>query len=696
MLGAVVRRALPWAVWLVVMGTAGWLWLDLRTGSARGYVEGISYGITAPASGRVAEVTVRPGQRVVAGEVIARLDDAELAAELDVLEVRRRRVEAELQAVEAQTRLRVGDSSRGAEESIDSAELARQQARADRSVRAARLAELDAQIGAVRRLVDQRMTDRRELVELEVERAALRKQIEVDDGIIRRLDGGVAAARERRLGVPADATERAMAPLRVQLEELRAEQEVLARRRDALALRAPGPGEITAVHLRPGEVAVAGAVLATLTSSAATSVDGRPIVLMCASEDEAASIAVGEAVRLTPPGGGSSLPGHVQRLAPAVAELPRRCWRDPRVPQWGRAVYVIADEPVSLLPGQTFAIERTGRPSAHADDAASNAIEPTPSPGEPLSTTMPKTPSARPLAMLVPAALRARTRFEPSAIAWWSARARYLVASDDTGLPDGDERIPWLFTMDAEGSVDPTPLVLEGLAAIDDLESLALAPEGGLYLLASQSRSRKGKRRAARRLFAHVALSDTGARVTASVELVTRLEAAGDEVLAALGLPDTDALDVEGMTPTAAGGLLLGLKGPLTPDDAAIVWHLPRPQQLLATGDPGQAGLVRWGHLPLTVTADGEHVPAGIAELLELPDGSLLVAATAAGADDPATQDGALYHVADPTAAPQRVRTFPGLKPEGLALAPGGDAIVVAFDTGDATPLWMELPWPVR
>lgn len=696
MLGFLRRRVLPFVVWLAAAGSAAWLWYGLHVGSARGYVEGISYGIVSPQTGRIASVAVLPGQRVQAGQVVAVLDDRELVEELTELAAERHRVEAELATAAVETRLRVGDSSRQLEESIDSVELARRQARADRSVHAAELAELVAQVDETRALVGKRMLDRGQLVELEIQLAALRKQLEVDDGLIRQLDGQAVAKRARRVELPGhDATDRAVVALRVALAAIHAQEVALERRKESLELRAPGPGEVTALLLHPGELAVEGAVVATIAGPAQTTSDGRASVIVCATEAEAARIDVGEAVELAPPeGGGVVLAAHVQRLAPEVGQLPSRCWRDPRIAQWGRVVYLATDEPVSLLPGQSFAVAFTGRPSAHAGPAPALTAAP---PATPSDSTPRSGIAGPPTAIVVPATLAVRTRFEPSAIAWWPARERYLVASDDTGLPETTEHAPWLFLMDAAGQVNAEPLVIEGLERMSDVESLALAPDGGLYVLASQSRSRKGKRPKARQLFVHVALTSTGARATASVQLATRLEALGGEALAQLGLPDTALLDIEGMTPSAAGGLLLGLKGPVGPRGEALVWHLPFPERLLATGEASAGGLALWGRVPLTVVADGAPAPAGIAELLELPDGSLLIAATAAGSE-PQVQSGALYHVRgrDAAAEPVLVRTFPGMKPEGLSRSAEGDAIAVVFDAGGGTPQWTEHPWPAR
>jgi multidrug resistance efflux pump len=696
MLGFLRRRLLPFTVWLAAAGTAGWLWYGKHAGSAHGYVEGVSYGIMAYEPGRIASVEVMPGQRVQAGQVIATLDDRELAAELAVLAAERYQMEAELQATVVETSLRVGDSSRELEETIDSAEIARQQARADRSVHAAELEELETQVEATQTLVDKRMIDRRELVELAIQQAALRKQIQADDDMIRRLDGQASAVRARRGDLPRAAGKRAADALLAALEAIRDQEEILTRRKELLVLRAPGPGEVSALYLRPGDMAIEGAVVATISGPALTTDDGRALVVACASETVAAGVEVGEAAELRPPEGGAVvLTAHVQRLAPEVGQLPLRCWRDSRITEWGRGIYLATDEPVTLLPGQSFSITFTGRPSSHARPAA--MTPPVLSVGPAVPSPSGAEPAITPIVM--PPDLAAQTRFEPSGIAWWAARERYLVASDDTGLADTTEHVPWLFAMDAAGAVDAAPLVIAGLEAMSDVESIALAPDGALYLLASQSHSRKGKRPKARQVFARVELTSAGgARATASVRLATLLDDAGAEALAQLGISDTATLDIEGMTATAAGGLLLGLKGPVGAQGEALVWQLPKPDALLATGEASAGGLSLWGRLPLTITADHRVVAAGIAELLELPDGTLLVAATAAGAVDPLSQDGALYRVHGPAgaAAPVLVQTFPGRKPEGLSRSAKGDAIAVVFDAGAGTPQWTELPWPAR
>jgi multidrug resistance efflux pump len=689
-------RVLPWAVWLGTMGAAVWLWPGVHGGSARGFVEAIDHAVAAAQTARIESVLVSAGQRVRAGQVVATLDAKELGAELEILAAERRRVEAELGAVTSDTELRIGDTSRQIAESLEANERTLQTTRAARAVHAAEFTALSRQLAVLQGLVDKRMADRRELDDVAVKHAGLKKELQVADALIAQLVAQIAAARGRREAVPTDATERATEPLRAELAVLRRQEQLLMLRKEALTLRATGDGEVTVVHLRPGEVALAGATIVTIATS--TPAPGQPRVFVCLDETQAGRVQPGEAALLYPLGPGApAVPAHVERLDPEVSELPVRCWRDPKLPEWGRAARLVLDGPAPLLPGQGFTVAFQGHRSQHAGEAlaplvASASVDQARAPSRAYATAA---APASPLPMALPPALLARSRFEPSALLWSPRLERFVVVSDDTGLADVTDHAPWLFTMDVRGRVDPEPLVIAGIDKLSDLESIAPAPDGGLYVLASQSRSRKGKRPPARQRLVHVALAPGGARASAVVALAGLLDGAGRETLADLGLKSSADLDIEGMTVTATGGLLLGLKAPLGPRDDAQIWHLERPDALLAAGDLAAGQLKLWGRVPLTVSADGATAPGGISELLELPDGSLLISATATG-PEPTRQDGALYHVADRAglAQPRLVRSFPGRKPEGLARSGSGDAIVIVFDAGAEAPLWMEQPWP--
>lgn len=681
-------RVLPWLVWCATIAAAGWLWADARRDAALAFALTSEYAVAPPELGRVAALHVVPGQRVAAGQIVATLDARELDAEQAILAAERARLEAELGAVRAATSARSGETARALDESVESADLALKTARADRQVRAAELAALDSQVDALKHLVADKMADRRDLDALLVEQAALAKTLQTSDSLIEQQLRRTTAARARRDALPADATELAVEPVRKQLDVLAGQEQLLKVRRTGTVLRAPADGEVAEVRVRPGEVAPAGAPVVTIVGADTHEVQ------VCVREPDAARITVGEAVHLHPRDRtGPAVSAHVARLGPQIAELPLRCRRDPERVEWGRLVTVALDDPAPLLPGQLLTASFTGEPSPRAERTgpAEHVASDTSILSERAGPERhaPSDTSPRPLA--VPPSLAARTRFEPSAITWLPGLARHVIASDDTGHPDRDDHAPWLFTADAAGRLDPEPLVLHGLAELSDVEALAPGPGDSLYVLSSQSTSRKGKRPPARQVFARITFSNNSAEVAAVAHLADRLTA---NSLTDLGVADLAQLDIEGMTATSAGGLLLGLKAPLDARGRAPIWHLARPDRLLA-GDLAGAGLTCRGAVALRVTADGAERPGGISDLLELPDGSLLITTTASGTD-PERQDGALWHVPglDALAAARPLRVFPGLKPEGLTLAPDRTSLIIVFDTGDAAPQWLALPWP--
>jgi multidrug resistance efflux pump len=682
----------PLVVWVATMSGAAALWFDVRSGGALGFVPEAALAVAPQRAGRVATLEVEVGQRVRAGHVIATLDAREIDAELEILAAERRRIEAQLGAVRSETEIRQSETVRGLEESVESAELALKAARAARDSKSAALKALSTRLQSLRELVEQRMADRRQLDEVTVEHSALQGEVVTADAMIAQLVGQVASARARRGMMPGDAAVAATEPMRAELSILERRVQLLELRRGETILRAPTDGQVAAIRARPGEVVEAGAPVVTMVGDAPNPAR----VLVCLGEQEAGKVRLGEAARLYPRGTqGVALAGHVVALGPGVAELPIRCRRDPQVPVWGREVAVALDEPMTVLPGQAFAVAFTGEVDDRSGMSARTVeLDAAPAPAAPAPVVKGPPAPAGPTAIAVPPELAARTRIEPSGLLWVDRLGKFVIVSDDTGHQDRGEKAPWLLTMDARGRLDPAPLVIEGLKSVDDLESIAPGPEGSLYVLSSQSHNKNGKRGKPRQVFARVVLEGERARVDGSVHLAALLDAAAPAVRAELGLTDTAALDLEGMTATATGGLLIGLKAPLTSEGAAIVWHMQRPERLLAGEGLAAAGLVRWGEVRLTVEADGAAAHGGISELLELTDGSLLVAATASGAD-PAQQSGSLWHVAGKpgSAAPRLVREFEGLKPEGLSYDSSGK-IAVVFDTGDTAPLWTELPWP--
>jgi hypothetical protein len=289
------------------------------------------------------------------------------------------------------------------------------------------------------------------------------------------------------------------------------------------------------------------------------------------------------------------------------------------------------------------------------------------------------------LTLEVPPALSARTRFEPSGAVWIEEWKRYLVVSDDTGRGPTDAA-PWVFTVDGQGVVDAEPVVIQGLDTVSDLEAVARAADGTLWLLSSQSLSRKGQRPEKRQglIRAQIGAEPRRLVVTGRVALFDRVSAAlGPEARSSLGW--NDALDLEGLA-FVDGALLLGAKSPADEVGRARILRLSAPDAFVEGAGPELEVFAA-----LSLPTCGTGAPGGISELAV--DGSTLwiLSTLPTGPDC-----GAVWRT--DTRAPGKatlVRRFEGLKAEGFAFGPDGRGHLF-FDMDERAPRWtsVELKTP--
>lgn len=274
----------------------------------------------------------------------------------------------------------------------------------------------------------------------------------------------------------------------------------------------------------------------------------------------------------------------------------------------------------------------------------------------------------------VPAALLEVTSApELSGLAWSAALGRWLAVTDDTGREEKkNRRAPWVLAVDAAGALDAAPVELSGVAALDDAEAICPGPEGTFFLLTSHSPNKAGKTPPERRQLLWLGLEERKLVVRGVADLSGALA----QVLPFDARPDLEGLGFK------EGKLYVGLKEPLSEGKAQVLE--------LAGGLEAFSGkpptLAKWKELPLCV----EGVCQGVSDLLFLPDGTLLLASNAPKSG-PKGKGGALWRVEEKGGA-ALVRSFPGLKPEGLGLSPGRDAVQVVFDTGGKAPRWLRMP----
>ena len=665
----------PWLTFAATVTLIAWL-ASTHSGPTGviGFAEGDTLSIGPTDSARVLTVAVEVGQEVAAGQVLATLDTGALDAELAVAEAEWAALEAKLAAERVgaakDERTELGELEATLERArISVAKEEESYLRADTEREA-----LDAERRRIRALLDDGLATRQDLARIDVKCAAAKQKAEGQAETLRMLREQLRGAIERRDQMALSGDIRvAVEPLRKQIEIVNRRIDGLKRQRADATLHAPTPGRVTGVLKRPGETAGVDSPVITMVRE---HVDR---VVACVTEYDALAVHDGEAAVLQPRDGTSSrLTGRVISLGPMVEELPARCQRSPLVRAWGRDVVVLLDQSSGTVPGQAFYVSfvsdrrSAGEGSANAAQSADHAR-----------------------LMSVPPELALHSRFEPSGVSWQPELLRYLVVSDDTGVPAAFDHAPWLFTMAVDGSVDPAPVAVMGVPELNDLEAVTKDIDGTVYVLSSQSYSKSGARHSSRTAFLRLQPRERSYDVTGELHIAEALDAADPSVLTRLGIPSgTRELEIEGLS-MHAGAAYFGLKAPLDAAGRAMIWRLP---DVRAAFDRGRIDVDRielWASVPLSVEADHREVPGGVSDLLFLPDGSLLIATTPSDADATA-ESGSVVHVSDPQPGvlePRTVRSFAGLRPEGLSIAPTPGRFLVVFDAGEGTPSWIELPW---
>jgi hypothetical protein len=285
----------------------------------------------------------------------------------------------------------------------------------------------------------------------------------------------------------------------------------------------------------------------------------------------------------------------------------------------------------------------------------------------------------------VPRELSERTGLELSGAAWSPVLSRYVLVSDDV-TEEGTKHEPLLFTLSESGQLDASPIRIEGIAELNDPESITPGPDGSLFVCTSHSLNKKGHLPESRRRLLQLSIgADRKAKVLGQLDLSVARSTGGE-------LPwGAGPLDIEGIA-FRDGALFIGLKSPLGSDGSAQIFRLPEVAAVVRAGVVPDGALALWSRARFCVPHDGKAVCEGIADLAFLPDGNLLVTANAPKGM-PNEGGGSLWKLSGLNTAPTLLKRFEGLKPEGVALSPDHTSAIVVFDTAGRQPLWIR--WPL-
>jgi len=285
----------------------------------------------------------------------------------------------------------------------------------------------------------------------------------------------------------------------------------------------------------------------------------------------------------------------------------------------------------------------------------------------------------------VPQELSNRTQLELSGATWSTTLQRYILVSDDVNV-EGSKHLPLLFTLTEAGQLDAAPIPIEGIAELNDPESITAAPDGTLFVATSHSLNKHGHLPQSRRRLLHLSLSsDRKAHIIGQVDLTSARNADGNAAWA------DGRLDIEGLA-FREGALYIGLKSPLAADGTASILRLPDAISVLNSRVVPQGALSVWATARFCVPHAGVTVCEGVADLAFLPDGAMLVAGNSPKGM-PTDGGGSLWKFAGPGRTPSLLKRFDGLKPEGVALSPDHSSAIVVFDTDGRQPVWIR--WPL-
>ena len=363
------RGSLALVVWLAAAGLAAVMLAERgRQFEYIGLAHVLYHHVTAPEMGRVGELRVGLFDQVDAGQVIALMDDAPIAAEIETARLAAGRLRSELAAMGerlATDHLALSSdwSNRLRSHYLNEARWRIQAIELGVTLESDRIEHqrIELEMSRLEQLAGSHAVSTADHEDAVLRLAGLARRIQENEVLLERIGEAHLEAAERRAAFESGRPDNPgmdllLEPFReaVRVQEARLEEINLRRR--GLVLRAQTRGVVTAVLAGRGQAVVAGEPLLELTDLAASK------LVAYVSEREAGRVEPGQLVLMTRDTEPATVhETFVASLGPAIDELPRRLWRMPDMPEYGRPV-VLAYMPAmgELLPGERIRVRLEG------------------------------------------------------------------------------------------------------------------------------------------------------------------------------------------------------------------------------------------------------------------------------------------------------------------------------------------------
>ncbi len=265
--------------------------------------------------------------------------------------------------------------------------------------------------------------------------------------------------------------------------------------------------------------------------------------------------------------------------------------------------------------------------------------------------------------------------FEPSGSLYLEDLDRYLIASDDTTKKND----PWLFLMDSKGVVDESPVVIEGVQKMTDIESISQDENGLLYILGSQSLNKNGKNLKERNLFLRAERIGRNIQVSDAIELrplllKALLDSSESEILLLRSQLEA-GLDIESHF-IFSGQLYLGFKNPQTQEGQALIVNMGSVDNLFLHQSLEKITLSK----QINFYALSGH-PDLLSEILKVGD---LLFLTTTSEDS----IGRLWSYNLKSEELKIIENYENLRPEAVAYNSFKSELLIFFDQGDEAALF--------
>lgn len=327
----VVLVAAAFAFWRLPHGVA------FGSASFRGFAESITINVGPLGGGRIESLEVALGQKVKAGDVVARMNTVPL-------EARRAGIQAEI----LEARAAVTADIQEQEAAVTRVEMRMLRTRTNAVSDRAELDQLSAQLQRLEGLAAQRMINVTDAEDRRRDQSALLARLSVYNNASAKGNAGLGR-NANPLKDHAAMVDALTAPAREAVKVQEANLRQVEIELEECSVRAPSDGTVGLLVHRKGEIIPAGEPIVTLVTA-------RPgVIIASVPERIASSLNPGDPATmrrrtiLAP-----VLKGRILEVSPEVDEAPVRARPSPGIPVWGRRIAVALDTPAQLVPGEAF------------------------------------------------------------------------------------------------------------------------------------------------------------------------------------------------------------------------------------------------------------------------------------------------------------------------------------------------------